>query len=163
MTKKCILKTDGYQISFDVRNVASADEYVDVAVELILDQYLGDIVVKSTPTLIALHDLSRLVKYFERHMVQLLHHPDYQSEIFLPMELGFQIQALAGEAYTENEGGFSLCCLLNVGKSKETGHRVYVGGESVVTFKDIKIFLSSLHEILAALSHPDDMRLSEHL
>lgn len=163
MTKKCILKTDGYQISLDVRDLAASNEYVDVVVELILDPYLGDIVLKSTATLIALNDLSRLVKYFEAHIAQLLHNPDYQSETFVPMELGFQVQALAGEVYTENEGEFSLRFLLNVGKGEETGHRVYVGGESVATLKDIKVFLSSLHEILAALSHIDGMRLSEHL
>jgi hypothetical protein len=163
MTKKCLLKTDGYQISLDVRDAEASHEYVDVVVALTLDRYLGDLVVKSTSTLIALRDLSRLVKYFERHIVQLLHNPDYQSEIFVPMELGFQVQALSGEVYTENDGEFSLRFLLNVGKSEEMYHRVYVGGESVVTLKDIKIFLSSLHEILAALSHPDGVRLSEHL
>ena len=129
-------------------------------VEFILDQHLGDIMVKSVPTFIAASDLYRLATYFEEHIAQLLRHPDRASCTFVPMELGFQVQALAREVHAENDGEFSVRFLVNVGKSKDEGERVYVGGESVVTLKNIRRFIASLHEALADLPRADGMRLS---
>jgi len=48
----------------------------------------------------------------------------------------------------------------NVGKSKDEGERVYVGGEAVVTLKNIRRFIASLHAVLADLPRADSMRLS---
>ena len=105
-------------------------------------------------------DLYRLATYFEEHIVQLLQNPDGASSTFVPMELGFQVQALAGEVHAENDGEFSVRFLVNVGKSKDEGEKVYVGGEAVVTLKNIRKFIASLHEALANLTRADGMRLS---
>lgn len=96
----------------------------------------------------------------QTHVAQFLQHPDRASYTFVPMELGFQVQALAGEVHAENDGVFSVRFLVNVGKSKNEGERVYVGGESVVTLKNIRKFIASLHAALADLPRADDMRLS---
>lgn len=158
MSQKCFLETDGYRVSFDLKDVQASKEYVDMVVEFTLDQYLGGIVVQSVPTFIAPSDLRRLATYFEEHIAQLLQNPDSESYTFVPMELGFQAQALGGEVYTENDGEFNLRFLLNVGRSKDEGERVYVGGESVVTLKNIRRFIASLHEALTDLPRADSVK-----
>jgi hypothetical protein len=160
MGRKCFLETDGYRVSFDLQDIQTSKENVDMIVEFILDQHLGGIMVKSVPTFIASSDLYRLATYFEEHIAQLPQNPDRASYTFVPMELGFQVQALAGEVHAENDGEFSVRFLVNVGKSKDEGERVYVGGESVVTLKNIRRFIASLHEALADLPRADGMRLS---
>lgn len=160
MDKKCFLETEGYRILFALKDVQASQEYVDMIVEFTLDQHLGGIMVKSVPTCIASSDLHQLVTYFEEHIAQLLRNSDRESCLFVPLELGFQVQALAGEVYAENDGEFSVRFLLNVGKSKDEGERVYVGGESVVTLKNIRRFIASLHEALANLPRTDGVRLS---
>lgn len=151
MTQKCVLETDGYQVSFDLKETPIYAEDVEMVVELVLDQYLGSIAAQSVPTLIAVRDLYRLVEYFEAHIAQLLRHPDHESSTFVPMELGFQVQALAGEVQAENAGEFSLRFLVNVGRSEADGHRVYAGGEAVVTLTNLRRFVTSLQETLADL------------
>jgi hypothetical protein len=160
MGKKCVIETDGYRVSFDLKDMQASKEYIDMIVEFTLDQHLGDIMVKSVPTFIAASDLYRLATYFEEHIAQLLQNPDGASSTFVPMELGFQVQALAGEVHAENDGEFSVRFLVNVGKSKDEGEKVYVGGEAVVTLKNIRKFIASLHEALANLPRADGMRLS---
>jgi hypothetical protein len=152
MVQKFVLETEGYQICFALQETQAAKESADVVVELILDGNLGDVAVKSLPTLMTVRDLSRLVAYFEAHIARLQQHPDSESYVFVPLELGFQVQALAGEVQAGDDGEFSLRFFVNVGESDTTGHRVYIGGESVVTLKNLRVFLASLHEALAAWS-----------
>jgi hypothetical protein len=49
-----------------------------------------------------------------------------------------------------DDGEFSVRFFVNAGESNTAGHRVYIGGESVVTLKNLRVFLASLHEALAA-------------
>ena len=152
MVQKYVLETDGYWICFDLKGTQAAKESVEVVVELVLDRNLGDVAVKSIPTLMTVRDLHRLVAYFEEHIALLQQNPDSESYVFVPMELGFQVHALAGEVQAGNDGEFSVRFLLNVGESSPVGHRVYIGGESVVTLKNLRVFLASLHEALTAWS-----------
>src|SRR5262249_60445744 len=94
-------------------------------------------------------DLSRLVAYFEEHIARLQQHPDSESDVFVPLELGFQVQALAGEVQAGDDGGVRVRFFVNVGERSQAGRRVYIGGESVVTLKNLPVFLSSLHEASA--------------
>jgi len=160
MSKKCFLEADGYRVSFSLKDVQASKEYVDMIVEFTLDQHLGGISVKSVPTFMASSDLHRLATYFEEHIAQLPQHPDRESSTFTPMELGFQVQALAGEVHAENDGEFSVRFLVNVGKSKDEGERVYDGGEAVVTLKNIRRFIASLHAVLADLPRADGVRFA---
>jgi hypothetical protein len=59
------------------------------------------------------------------------------------------VQALAGEVQAGDDGEFSVRFFVNVGESSTAGHRVYIGGESVVALKNLRVFLASLHEALA--------------
>ena len=152
MVQKYVLEADGYRICFDLKETQAAKESVDMIVKLVLDKNLGDVAVQSVPTLMTIRDLYRLVAYFEEHVARLRQNPDSESYVFVPMELGFQVQGLAGEVQAGNDGEFSVRFLVNVGESSPAGHRVYIGGESVVTLKNLQVFLASLHEALAALS-----------
>jgi hypothetical protein len=147
-------------VSFNLEDVQASKEHVNMVIEFALDAYLGGIVVKSIPAFTAVSDLYRLTTYFEEHIAQLRQNPDSESYTFFPMELGFQAQALEGEVHIENDGDFSLRTLLNVGRNKDAGERVYVGGESVVTVKSIRKFIASLHEALTDLPRADGVRLS---
>ena len=152
MVQKYVLETEGYQICFTLQATQATQESAEVVVELILDRSLGNVVVQSVPTLMAVRDLSRLVAYFEEHIARLQQRPDSESYVFVPLELGFQVQALAGEVQAGDDGEFSVRFFVNVGESSQAGHRVYMGGESVVTLKNLRVFLASLHGALAAWS-----------
>ena len=148
MVQKYVLETEGYRICFALNETQAAKESADVVVELVLNRHLGDVAVKSVPTLMTVRDLSRLVAYFEAHIARLQQHPDSESYVFVPLELGFQVQALAGEVQAGDDGEFSVRFFVKVGASSTAGHRVYIGGESVVTLKNLRVFLTSLHEAL---------------
>ena len=68
MVQKYVLETEGYRICFALQETQAAKESADVVVELILDQNLGDVAVKSVPTLMTVRDVSRLIAYFEEHI-----------------------------------------------------------------------------------------------
>jgi hypothetical protein len=152
MVQKYVLETEGYRVCFALRETPTAKESAEVVVELVLDPNLGDVAVQSVPTLMTVHDVSRLVAYFEAHIARLQQHPDSESYVFVPLELGFQVQALAGEVQAGDDGEFSVRFFVNVGASSQAGHRVYIGGESVVTLKNLQVFLASLNEALVAWS-----------
>jgi hypothetical protein len=152
MAKKCLLETDGYRVSFDLNSGENSKEYVDLVVELTLNKHLGSVAVRSVTTCITISDLWRLTAYFEEHIERLRQDFDSESYAFVPMELGFQVQALEGEIQQENDGEFSIRFLVNVGEGSKQNHRVYIGGESVVTLKNIRRFIVSLHEALASFS-----------
>jgi hypothetical protein len=152
MVQKYVLETEGCRICFALQETPAAKESAEVVVELVLDRNLGDVTVQSVPTLMTVHDLSRLGAYFAAHIARLQQHPDSESSVFVPLELGFQVQALAGEVQTGDDGEFSLRFFVNVGESSPAGHRVYIGGESVVSLKKLRVFLASLHEALAVWS-----------
>jgi hypothetical protein len=158
MVQKYVLETEGYRIGFALQETQATQESADVVVELILDRNLGNVAVQSVPTLMTVRDLSRLVAYFEAHIARLQQHPDSESDVFVPLELGFQVQALAGEVQAGDDGEFSVRFFVNVGTSSQEGHRVYIGGESVVTLKNLRVFLASLHEALAAWSRAQSLR-----
>lgn len=157
MVQKYVLETEGYRVCFALQETQAAKESMEVVVELVLDRNLGDVAVQSVPTLMTVRDVSRLMAYFEEHIIRLQQHPDSESSVFVPLELGFQVQALAGEVHAGDDGEFSVRFFVNVGASSPAGHRVYIGGESVVTLKKLQVFLASLHEALAARSRAHDV------
>lgn len=148
------LKAEGFAFSFEVNRARSDSEYVDMTVLFKLDQKLGNVVVRSEPTSIATKDLIRLVSYFESHIAQLQQDSWSASATFVNTELGFQIQALAGEVLSPSEGGFSITCMVNVGASHEEGSSVYVGGEAFVAIEQITAFTSSIRALLDELETP---------
>ena len=145
MSTKCILKADGFQIYFNLIKFQKDKKNMDVAIEFHLDPCISEVILKSTPTFIEINDIQRLVSYFEQHIISLQKNPDTESDIFVPLELGFQIQALAGEVRSKTDGEFSIRFMVNVGKGNENKTNVYVGGEALIGLKQVMDFISSAY------------------
>ncbi|NEQ63979.1 MAG: hypothetical protein F6K21_00285 [Symploca sp. SIO2D2] len=144
MVSKCFLETDGYQIIFELNSIENNQELVNLVIELRLDPQLGEMLVRSVPSAITFPNLQRLVSYFEQHIAALRADPNYESPVFLTNGLGFQMQALAGEFFTEVEGNCNIRVMLNVGKPIQGYASTYIGGESVVEFAQIHSFISGI-------------------
>ena len=147
MMNRCLLKTNGYRVGFEFQNWVNNQEDVELVIKFLLDPQLGQVKVKSRPFLMAVEDLERLITYFKQHLKCLAQDPDYESSIFTPLELGFQLQALSGEIRALNDGEFSLSFMLNVGRGDDDAS-VYVGGEGVVMLSNLNIFIASIQQIL---------------
>ena len=129
MIRKCLLETEGTHITFELEKAT--------------EQQFN----------LATSDIQRLIAYFKQHIANLRTNPDHQSQAFVPMELGFQLQALAGELYPDDDGEFTLRFMINVGKSSAEETAVYVGSETVVMLADVKQFMASLQGIPVKLPH----------
>jgi len=159
MIRKCLLETDGYQIAFDFKGWATQQE-VDMVVTFMGGPPLCPrFSATSVPTFISLSDLRRLRHYFFSHIAQLQQNPDRESYPFVPLGLGFQVQALGGDVRLSNEaavgsqeGEFTIRFMVNVGRSHDENAAVYVGGETAVTVANINHFLVSLELALTSLS-----------
>jgi len=151
MSVRCILATEGFQAIFHLKPLDKELESFDAAIDLILDPDLGAIAMRSIPTFLSLHDCRRLLVYMEEHIWGLRHDATKESPVYVPLEMGFQIRALAGEVNADDEGEFGLRFMLNVGQ-KEGFSPVYVGAESVIDVEDARRFATSLDTVLAELA-----------
>ncbi len=111
MGQTYVLETAGYRIGVTLQETPAVADSATVVVEFVLDRPLGDVAVPSVPTLITVCDVSRLVAYCDAPIARLQQHPDSVSEVFVLLELGLQVQALAGEVQAGDDGelraGFS--------------------------------------------------------
>lgn len=154
MIRKAILETNGYQIVFNLKSVDKPQaDFVDSIVEFQLDSRLGELSARSIPTFIHFKDLQRLVTYFQQHIATLKENSDSDSHAFVTYGSGFVIQAFSGSVLSESEGFFTIQFMVNVGEAYEKACSTYVGGESVVTFANIRNFTSSLQAALNELSY----------
>lgn len=110
--------------------------------------------------MISIQDIQRLIKYFEEHIAKLQENPDSESYTFVTYGLNFQVQALAGDVRinpsnllqtSPDDGEFTIVFMVNVGQSNVEACQTYVGGESVVTLKNIHSFTSLLQAVLTEL------------
>ena len=144
MIHKCLLQTEGSQITFELEK--ATEQHFNLAIQFALDAHLGGYSLHSPPTFISTSDIQRLIAYFEQHIAYLRTNPDHESQPFVPMELGFQLQALAGELYPDDDGEFTLRFMINVGKSSTEETSVYVGSETVVMLTNLRHFIASLRD-----------------
>ncbi len=151
-----LLETDGFTFSFHVDRRRTDQEYVGMTVLFVLDPTLGSVSLRSEPTSISTKDLQDLVTYFEQHVAHLQQDAWSDAEMFVNTELGFQLQALAGELLSATEGDFGIRCTVNVVKSDEGRSRVYVGGEANVTVEQVQAFTGSIETLLTHLAPKSD-------
>ncbi len=155
MIETISLQADGFRFSFEVDYGRTDQEYVGMIVSFQLAPHLQSLNIHSDKTSIATEDLQRLIEYFEQHIAHIQENSSYNSDVFLNWELGFQLQALAGEidSLDDEDGYFDIMCLVNAG-DRET--RVYAGGESNITLKDANAFTGTIKALLEELStyHP---------
>lgn len=152
MNAQISLHTDGFSIDFTLQSIQGTDNYVNLTGIFRLMPYTKNILIDSVPTLISFSDLRRLLTYFEQHIAHLQQDPNHKSEVFVPVNLGFQAEALTGEIRSQHDGEFSLRFMLNLGKQSEESTYVYIGGEAVVSLESISSFTSDLKSTLENLA-----------
>lgn len=148
---KYILETEGYQIIFELENSTYCEQSIDLVVKFVLNSQLEGLSVKSVPSCINTKDLKRLTVYLEQHIASLIESSGSVSPTFVEYGLSFQMQALMGDVETTDDGEFSLLVMVNVGKPEKGSHRVYVGGEAIVTVENVRKFVLSINTLLAEL------------
>ncbi|MDQ2714512.1 MAG: hypothetical protein M3Z08_06370 [Chloroflexota bacterium] len=151
MLEQIVLETAGFRFSFDIDYNWTDQEYMGMIVTLQMLPPLRDLTLRSERSSIAVSDLRELQTYIEQHMVKIGETTDYiESDVFLNWELGFKIHALSGEVEPSGDGMFSIICSVNIGKTSD-GSRVYLGGESGVTFEQARAFLQDIQTFLDQL------------
>ena len=69
---------------------------------------------------------------------------DVQSDVFLNWELGFKLQAFEGNIDSPGDESFTIFCLVNISENEAESCHVYVGGESNVTFEQVRAFTRAI-------------------
>lgn len=151
MIEQIVLETEGFRFSFNIDYGWTDQEYLGMIVMFQLLRPLPELVVRSERTSISIVDLRRLQMYMEQHMEKMKEkNGDAISDAFVNWELGFQLQAFEGNVEPPMDDMFSISCQVNVGNGRN-GHRVFVGGESDVTFEQARAFLHDIHTFLNEL------------
>ena len=118
--------------------------YVDIITEFMVCSSIQNISIRSVPCYCKTEELQRLVAYFEDHLL----HLEEESDIFMPLEAGFQLRAQIGERNSDGTGYISLLILLNVGFNS-IGNRLYCGGEVIITLEEVNVFLQELQALIS--------------
>ncbi|WP_433932487.1 hypothetical protein AB3662_48110 [Sorangium cellulosum] len=144
------MSANGYGAIFRLWRAPLSSEHVDAEIEMYLDASRRDTLVRSSRAFISVKDLRRLASYLDEHIALLMSKPNESSPIFVPLEMGFQIQALSGEVDSSEDGVFSMRLMINVGKS-ETGENVYVGCEGSIDVEHVRLFIAGIEAALNEL------------
>lgn len=143
----CVLQAGGYRVAFALRPAPLSSEHFDGTIEMVGAPELGIPSVKSKPMFLSRHDLVRLAAYLENHIASLQEDPSSEAPVFVPLELGFEIQALAGDVFSAEEGEFTLRFMVQVGEPGADTGRIYFGASSTVDVTDIRRFLESIQSL----------------
>jgi hypothetical protein len=153
MVSRCVLETEGFRISLELEeSLYARDKNVDLRIEFSLHSRTRQFSITAPPTFILIKDIRDLVIYFDEHIKRLKQDPDSISPLFLPLSVAFKMQAFAGDIVSESEGEFTILFLVNMGTTSEEGANTYLGGEALVSIKNIKRFTSELYRALAIIS-----------
>jgi len=72
-------------------------------------------------------------------------------KLCLPLNMGFMITLLAGEASAEGDGCFTATILVNAGLAGEDKSNGYFGFEAVVDFADAESFCAEIDAVLSRM------------
>jgi hypothetical protein len=150
MLMSTTLNAYGYRAIFHIACAAHSAQQADVVVEVRLDN-AGASIMRSMLTSVATSDLQRLGAYFDEHISLLAKEPGHVSEVFVPLQLGFQIQALSGEIDSNDDGVFGLRVMVSAtDESTDFQFRCYAGCEGSVEVCSVRAFMA---DIEAAIHH----------
>lgn len=151
MIEQITLETGGFHFSFDIDYAWTNQEYVGMVVTFQLLPPLQETAFHSARTSISIADLRRLILYFEQHMIALEErNGDAESDVFVNEELDFQLRALVGNVEPPMDEMFGISCMVNVGMGGD-GFRVYIGGESNITFEQTRAFIRNVQTFIDEL------------
>jgi hypothetical protein len=148
MQKKCVLQTQGYNLSFYFINKTYERERVKAIIGFTLKTSLGQILVKSTPKFIKFENIQELLKYLENHIISLKEESETEPYTFVSDGLDFQVTASTGSYDPSGESNFTIKCMINIGEAQKEDFCTYVGGESVTTITKTQEFMSELQSVL---------------
>lgn len=149
MIERMTLNGEGFRFFFD-NKYGPEQEWMGAVITLQFLPPLQELTVKTRQTdhsFINPDDLRDLITYFEHHMTKLKNNENTDSEVFLTEELNFRIQALEGIVAFPSEEFFWIRCFIKAGLG-ENGRLVYIGGESSVTFQQVRAFLRDIQTFL---------------
>jgi hypothetical protein len=149
MIQKLVLDTQGYQVTFEILTIPDCTDAFDTIIHFFLDLRLEAVAFKSVRARLTLDTLREMVIYFDQHVIQLQADPFSESDTFVPMNLLFKLQALAGEIDVPDDGEFSLRFMINMEQDDVDLTSIYVGGEAVITLQNVDSFLSSVKQLIA--------------
>lgn len=153
MKRKCVLETSGYQLVFYLASLDNSPNHIGLLTEFVLNaSHDQSCKARSRAKPVYISQLQKLIPYLENHVAALVEKPGHESHTFVTYDLSFQIQALSGEVRSQNEGEFTIECLVNVGKPEGNPCSTYVGGEAVVTLKNLQEFTSDFQTVLNEFS-----------
>ncbi|EAZ89524.1 hypothetical protein [Crocosphaera chwakensis] len=148
-----ILETHGYELKFYFDFSENIENYlVKTEIQFLTKaEFLQRVFVKSPKFIMRLDDLNRLSQYLKDHIKILETNPDHESYTFVDYSLTYQIQALCGEVSSNiNASYFSICSMVNIGRTNPLNTSTYVGGESTINFNQVENFITSSETLLSS-------------
>jgi hypothetical protein len=149
MRHECCIKAEAFYAEFAF-DVSLPDEWADLVVTVGQPQSPKPIA-KSTPRYIERKDILRLANYLDDHLELITHNPDAQSDIYVPLELNFQLQALEGDVLDGFEGSIGLRVMANIADPGDQGGSLYIGCEGTVEVSEVRQFSTKLREFASML------------
>lgn len=150
MGSVAVLEAQAYRAVFEIEKSNHSPHYADVTIEIFIGSR-GARLARSSPTFVMAKDLLRLIEYLAAHIDALQAEPSHVSQVFVPLELGFQVQALGGEVESPLEGVFDLRMMLRIPVEGEDSSHVHVGCEGSVEVSKLRAFMRSLETSMEVL------------
>jgi hypothetical protein len=152
---QAILSVEGFDVVFSLNRFKDSLSIMDVEIEIRPESDLAMNAFRSISSFVAIKDLYRFLGYFE----EILKHSNsgrrQKLPVYVPLELGFQVQVLEGEMETEEEGYFTIRVMVNLGRNAKHGTHVYAGCEGLVDAARIREFNIALRAVLEAFKNND--------
>ena len=149
MIQKLILNTKGYQVTFEILTIPDCTDAFDTIIHFLLDPRLEAVAFQSVRAPLTIETLQRLTTYLEQHLVKIQDESFTDYYAFVPDNLLFVVEALAGGWDAPDDIEFSLRFMINM----EQGHvdltSIYAGGEAVITVQNVDSFLASVKQLIA--------------
>jgi hypothetical protein len=149
MIQKLVLDTQGYQVTFEILAIPDCTDAFNTIIHFLLDPRLEAVAFQSVRAPLTIETLQRLTTYIEQHLVKTQDEPFAESYPFVPMNLLFEVQALAGEWNAPDDMEFSLRFMVNMEQEHVDLNSIYVGGNAVITLQNINSFLASVKQLIA--------------
>jgi hypothetical protein len=141
------LEARGFRAAFQFQSAPRSAAHLDAAVSVFLPPELGGMCIESVPTFLSVADLGRLSDYLDNHLRSLQNGATDNAGPFVPLELGFQFEALDGDIDAAGEGELSLRLLINVGVEPAEETRVYSGVEGAIDARKLAEFAAQLRSL----------------
>ena len=149
MRQECCIRARTFYAEFSFE-FSPQDTGADLVVTVGL-RGSSDPLAKSTLAHIERADIVRLANYVDDHLKFVASNPDAQSDVYVPLELNFQLQALEGEVRNVGEGELSLRVMANVADPGHEGGSSYVGCEGIADVSEAEQFSKKLRAIASRL------------